>query len=116
MSESEATFWYHYIFLAILVPIGLIVLIKVLLGYKVTTIGKGHIEVTYPVRFKKENHMIKDITQWKEETIKTASGVYNQLEVNFNDNKKLTLSKQEHNAYDRILSYLSKKVAKKRIK
>ncbi|MGK7391460.1 MAG: hypothetical protein ACNS60_13980 [Candidatus Cyclobacteriaceae bacterium M2_1C_046] len=115
ISQSEAIYWYHYLFLATLIPIGLIVLIKVLIGYKITIIGKSQIEVSYPVRLKKESYPVKDIIQWREEIIKTVSGVYKQLEIYFSNDKKLTLSKQEHSNYDRIISYLSKKAAKKRI-
>ena len=116
MSNAEAIYWYHYLFLVILIPIGTVVLVKVLLGYKITTIQKGKIETSYPVKFKRESYLLREIEQWREETIKTASGVYQQLEILFNNNKKLTIGKQEHTNYERIKNYLSKKASKKRVK
>lgn len=116
INNSKVIYWYHYLFLAVLISIGLIVLLKVLWGYRITTIGKGRIEVRYPVKFSRLIYPIKDIREWKEETIKTPSGKYQQVEIYFLDKKKITLGRQEHTEYDSVLKYLIKKVGKKKVK
>ena len=116
ISNSENIYWYHYLFLAILIPTGLAVLIKTLFSYKTTSIGKGKIAIHHPVKLKKKEYDIKDITQWREVTINTASGLYQQLEINFVNNDRLTLGKQEHSNYDKVIAYLQQKASRKKIK
>lgn len=115
IKNSAVAYWYHYLFLAILLPLGIGLLIKMIISYKVVLIGKGKMHVRYPARFSQKTHRINNIKQWQEVRIKAVSGVYQQLEITFNDNNKLTLSKQEHTFYDQVLSYLHQKAAKKKI-
>lgn len=115
MKNSEVVYWYHYLFLIILLPAGIGLLIKIIISYKIISIGKGKIHVKYPARFSQKTHSINNIKQWQEVKIKTVSDIYKQLEIIFNDNNKLTLSKQEHTLYDQVLSYLHQKAAKKKI-
>jgi hypothetical protein len=115
IKNSDVVYWYHYLFLAILLPVGVGLLIKMILSYKIITIGKGKMHVKFPARFSQKNYSINNIKQWQEVKIKTVSGLYQQLEIIFNDNDKLTLSKQEHTFYDQVMTYLHQKVAKKKI-
>lgn len=116
IDRSEVVYWYHYLFLIILIPIGVLVLAKVLWGYKITKFGKGEVAVRFPVRFKAYTQPMKQINSWQEEVIKTASGKYEQTEIIFENGKKLTLGKQEHSNYEKVINYLKKKAGKKQIK
>lgn len=113
--NSNEIYWYHYIFLLILIPVGIGVLIKTILNYKITRIGKGKIDIKIPARLKNKSYSLKDIKQWQEVTIRTATGIYQQLEIVFLNDDKLTLGRQEHSAYDQIIKYLQQKSGKKRI-
>ena len=115
MNDSETVYWYHYVFLVILVPTGVGLLFKVVFSYKILSFGKGRIHVKFPARFKERDYAVADILRWQEVRIKTISGVYQQLEISFNEDDKLTLSKQEHTFYDQVHQYLQQKAGKKKI-
>lgn len=113
--ESEDIFWYHYVFLTILVPIALGVLIKTAFNYKITIIAKNKIQVKKPLALSERSYQIRDIKSWEELKIKTASGIYLQLEISFENGDKLSLGKQEHTEYEKIKKYLSQKAGKKKL-
>lgn len=115
MKNSEVDYWYHYLFLAVLLSAGIGLLIKMIVSYKIISIGKGKLNVNYPARFNQKSYSINNIKQWQEVRIKTISGLYQQLEILFNNNEKLTVSRQEHTFYDQIMSYLHQKAPKKKI-
>ena len=108
--------WYHYLVLGIFGPVGLAVLAKTALGYKVVSIGKGMAEVHYPIRFARKRYDFKNLAYWKEITIKTASGPFNQLEICFEGEKYVKLGKQENTAYLEVANYMRKKHPKKKAK
>lgn len=116
MGRSEIIYWYHYIFLGVLIPTELGVFIKMIFNYKVLRISKGKFELTRPALFSKKQFLIKDISMWKEVVIKTASGVYQQLEVYFEEKQKFTLGKQEHTNYEKVVGYLKQKAPKRQLK
>lgn len=106
--------WYHYVLLIVFLPIGLGLLFRLLLGYRVVKVGKEKIDVNFPSRFKSTTYKLKDIKNWKETQVKTVSGVFRELEIHFEDGRKITSSFQEHANYDKLKKYLSKKCAKLR--
>ena len=112
--EQGSIVWYHYLVIIVLTPIALGVFLKTILGYKVVSIGKDQAKVDYPFRFSKLQYSFKDLKYWKETTIKTASGPFNQLEIHFENNKSIKLGKQENSNYVQVINYLKKKHIKKR--
>lgn len=105
--------WYHYILLFIFAPIGLGLFFRMIFKYKIVRIGKGIITIMIPTRFLEKSYQLDDIKHWKETSIKTAGGNYKELEILFDDQKRLNLSMQEHGEYGKVIIYLKKKVAKK---
>ncbi len=108
--------WYKYVLAIVLLPLGLAVLIRMLWSYKTIRIGKGKIHVHYPVRMKHTEFVIREIIFWKEETIKTASGTYRELQIKHSVNQTLDISMQEHSKYKETLKYLKSKCANKQIR
>ncbi|MEO1051169.1 MAG: hypothetical protein AAFX87_11110 [Bacteroidota bacterium] len=106
--------WYHVAGTVILGPIALGVTVRTLVGYKIVTISKEKVKINYKFRFSKKQLNLKDLELWKETTIKTLSAPYKELEMKFNNGKKLKLSMQEHTDYKKVVNYLNKKCAKKR--
>lgn len=106
--------WYHFAVVGVLAPFGLAVLAKTILGYKVVRIVKEKVVVHYPFRFSRSVFAFKSLKNWQETTIKTASGPFNQLEIRFAEGT-IKLGKQENTNYGRVLGYLTRKHAKKRI-
>lgn len=113
MMNSGRLVWYQFLAAIILGPVALGLLAKVILGYKIVSIGKERIEIKHPTRFSSKTYSLKEIDTWKETEVKTATGVYQELEVLFNNKKKLNLSYQEHTDYPAVIKYLKKKCARK---
>lgn len=113
MLNANTIAWYQYAVVIILFPLALGLAAKVILGYKIIEIGKEKLDITFPTRFKKETYRIKDIDYWKETKVKTATGTYKEVEIQFENKKKLALSYQEHTDYPKVIQYLKKKCAKK---
>jgi len=113
--SGEAMLWYHYALAVIFFPIGMGLLFRLLLGYRIVKISKGRFDVNYPSRFSKKTYKINDLDKWKEVEVKTATGTYKEVELHFNDKKKLSFSMQEHTDYPKLKNYLSKKCAKLRV-
>ena len=96
-------------------PIGLVVLIKVLLGWKIVRIGKDKLEINFPFKFSRKKLDGKEIMGWKKNTIKTFGGVYEEIICEFNSGDSFTLSRQEHTEFDKTLKYMSKKYKKQKV-
>ncbi len=115
MLSGKTILWYHYSLAIIFFPIGLGLLFRMLLGYRIIRVGKEKIEVHFPSKFTTRTYKLKDISQWKETAVKTVSGTFKEVEVLFNDRKKITVSIQEHTDYKPLLKYLQKKCAKLKV-
>lgn len=115
MLSGKTILWYHYTLAIIFFPIGLGLLFRMLLGYRIIRVGKEKIEVHFPSKFTTRTYKLKDISQWKETAVKTVSGTFKEVEVLFNDRKKITVSIQEHTDYKPLLKYLQKKCAKLKV-
>ena len=106
--------WYHMATTALLGPLGLGLLFRIIFKYKIVSIGKESIIINFPTRFKSKNYSIKEVKMWHETAIKTAGGKYMEVEILFDDMKKLNLSMQEHTNYSNVIKYMNKKIAKKK--
>jgi hypothetical protein len=105
----------NLLLMAVLTPIGIGILIKILVGYRIIAIGKNKINIRFPLRFINYDVRLNEISKWKETRIKTFSSWYHELEIQSSSGKKIKLSKQEHTEYDRVLNYLGKKCRNKKI-
>jgi len=115
MALMRGAFWYTYVIIALLVPIAILVIIKIFLRYQIIRMGNNQIELHFPVLGKKHHYSLKDITSWTENVVKTGrNSVYKELEIRFEDNKKLSFGHKEQTGYDRMVSYLTQKVNKKK--
>ena len=103
----------QYVIMLVTGSLGLGLLARIILGYRIVSIGKSKIEVRYPTRFKTLNYKLQNILHCRERKVKTASGTFKELEVQFDDKKKLMLSYQEHTDYPKVISYLRQKCPKK---
>jgi hypothetical protein len=113
MLTEQSYEWYRYAMTVVFGPLGLGLLFRSIFSYKVARFGKGAIEINYPTRWKKVVHQINDIKHWRETKIKTMGGNYKELEIMFENSKKLNLSMQEHTNYPQVIKYLKAKSSKK---
>ncbi len=105
--------WYQYGAVIFFAPLGLGLLLRTIFSYKIVRIGKGEITVSFPTRFNSKAYKLNNIIHWGEQDIKTAGGKYMEMQILFDDKKKLYLSMQEHTNYSKVIQYLKKKCSKK---
>jgi hypothetical protein len=87
--------WYNLLIVGILLPIGLFVLYRIFIRYKVIRAGDNRIEVTYPVLKKTRAYTIKQVTGWRESIVKTGkNSVFKELEIVFDDHFRLALAQK----------------------
>ena len=107
--------WYLYLITTLTFSVGLVLLIRQVVSYKVISLGDGVVKVDYTLRFKSKAFKLKDLIFWKETIIKTKNAPFKQLELSF-ELVNLKLSIQENTNYEQIYKFLKKRVAKKMIK
>jgi len=115
MISGKTILWYHYTLGLIFFPVGLGLLFRLLLGYRVIKVAKGRFNINYPSRFSQKTYKLGEIDKWKETEVKTVSGTFKELEILFNDRKKIKVSIQEHTDYLQLRKYLTKKCAKLKV-
>jgi len=107
--------WYTYAILAALTPIGLFVLYKIFIRYKVVRLGNNQIVLSYPILRNTKSYPLESLDYWHEHVVKTGkNSVYKELEIKFKDGIKLTMGHKEHTEYPRMISYLVQKMPKKK--
>ena len=107
--------WYNYLIIALLVPIGLFVAYKIFIRYKVIRAGNNQIEINYPVLRRSEKYPLQSVLAWRENIVKTGkNSVYKQLEILFEDKKRISLGHKEHTEYPKLVQYLQHKIPKKK--
>jgi len=107
--------WYNYAVLAVLVPLGIVVFYKIFVRYKILKVGNNQIQIDYPMLNQSKIYPLEQIDQWIENKVKTGkNSEYKQLQVRFNDGKKLSVGHKEHTEYARMVQYLLQKVPKKK--
>ena len=99
---------------ALLVPIGTGLLLKMILGYRVVRAGKNKISVQFPFRRSQYSISLKDISRWDETQIKTMGTYYSEITIQDATGRKIKLSMQENTQYEKVLHYLNSKCKKKK--
>jgi hypothetical protein len=106
--------WYHYAVVALLTPIGLFVLYKIFIRYRVLRFGNNQIDINFPVLRIAKKYPIDQLEYWAEKQVKTGkTSVYKELELVFKDRKKENFGHKEFTEYNRIVQYLKQKASKK---
>ena len=115
LAVAPAPAWYNYLMVILLTPIGLFVLYKIFIRYKIIRLGNNRLELSYPVMRKHNVYSLQDIVAWKENVVKTGkNSVFRQLEIFLSDKQRISFGDKEHTEYDRVIQYLNQKVAKKK--
>lgn len=94
----------------------LLILVKMMAGYKFMSAGKDRVEIWLPFKGYRKTYAVKDILAWQEEEIKANKRVFQQIIIVFSDKASFTVSNHEHLGYDGLKRYLSKKIPKKKVK
>lgn len=108
--------WYNLAIAGILLPLGLFVLYRIFIRYKIIRAGDNRVEVVYPVFRKSHAYTIKHIVSWRESIVKTGkNSVFKELEIVFDKHFRLTIGQKEHTEYDKLVHYLQRKAPGKKV-
>ena len=101
---------------SLLTVVLLIILVKMMAGYRFVSVGKGKIEVRVPLKALKKTYGLEQVKAWQEETILANKRDFRQLTIVFDDRNSISLSNHEHTSYMELLKYLQGKLIKKKVK
>lgn len=105
--------FFNWLMTLIFLPLGLILLLRQLLNYKIISLGNEKVQVWYPLRFRTIRGNLKDMEYWEETIIQTKTGVFKQLDIKY-PQRTIKMSIQENTNYQEAVNYLKKKQARKR--
>jgi len=108
--------WFYLLACTIITVVLLMLLVKMLAGFRFISAGKDKIEVRLPLRGYKKAYQVKDILAWEEETITANKKEFRQVTVAFSDQQSISISNHEHESYKGFVEYLKKKAARKKVK
>ena len=109
-------FWFYLIACSIITLVILMLLVKMMAGYRFITAGRDQIIVKLPLRGYTKIYPIAQIIAWDEEIITANKRQFKQLTIAFTDKQSISVSNHEHEAYVDLVDYLSKKAGKQKVK
>jgi hypothetical protein len=113
--NGQLAAWYNYAVVVVLIPIGLFVLYRIFIRYKILRFGDNKIQIEYPVLRQLQKYPLNEIVAWRENKVKTSkNSEYKELQILFADKNKLSVGHKEHTEYHRMIQYLMQKAPKKR--
>jgi hypothetical protein len=106
-----------YLFSAsLLTVVLLIILVKMMAGFRFISAGKESLRVKLPLRGLNRNYDLQDVLAWEEEVIVTNKKEFRQMTIVFADQTSFSLSNHEHTNYPALFKYLNKKIPRKKLK
>ncbi|TFV97108.1 hypothetical protein E4S40_00165 [Algoriphagus kandeliae] len=108
--------WFYLVSATIITLVLLMLLVKMMAGFRFITAGKDHIVLKLPLRSFQKAYPISEILAWEEETVIANKKEFRQLTVAFSDQQSFSVSNHEHNSYTELVKYLRKKAPKKEVK
>lgn len=107
--------WYIQFGIAITLPLGAAMLLRIIWDYKIISFRKNRVEVKWPVRLKNKQYPLNEISEWKEEKVKTFGSTFRELTI-MSGKEKVKLSNQEFTNYPKAFQYMKKKAARKEVR
>lgn len=108
--------WFYLIACSLITLVILMLLVKMMAGWRFITAGKEHIVVKLPLRGMTKAYPVTEILAWEEETIVANKKEFKQVTIAFSDKNSISVSNHEHEAYTELVNYLRKKAGKQMIK
>ncbi len=112
VARGMATSW-MVIGLGVSAGVAVAVTIKTITGYQQLFVSKNKIEVMRIFGLGKRTRYFKDLTFWKETSVKTFSGQFKELDICFQDNKHVKLTLQENSNYDKVHNFMLRSYKRK---
>lgn len=114
--KGSFALWFYLIACSLITLVILMLLVKMMAGWRFITAGKDHIIVRLPLRRLTKAYPVSEILAWEEETILANKKEFRQVTVAFLDKNSISVSNHEHEAYTELVNYLRKKAGKQMIK
>ncbi|MCE2707820.1 MAG: hypothetical protein ACK5BR_00105 [Bacteroidota bacterium] len=108
--------WFYLLSSSLLTLVMLMLLIKMMAGWRFIFAGKDHILIKLPLRGSTRTYGVNQILAWEEETVLANKREFKQVTLVFQDHQSITASNHEHQAYSEFVAYLQKKAAKQAVK
>lgn len=108
--------WFYLVACTLITVVLLMLLVKMMAGWRFITAGKDHIIVKLPLRRMTKVYPTSEIMLWEEEIITANKREFKQVTVAFQDQNSISVSNHEHDAYAELVNYLKKKAPKQMIK
>lgn len=108
--------WFYLVACSIITLVILMLLVKMMAGWRFISAGKDHIVIKLPLRGSTKVYPVTAILAWEEETILANKREFKQVTVAFQDQNSISVSNHEHEAYIEFISYLKKKAPKQLVK
>ncbi|MDX5338092.1 MAG: hypothetical protein LPK25_03625 [Cyclobacteriaceae bacterium] len=108
--------WFYLVACSIVTLVLLMLLVKMMAGWRFISAGKDHIMIRLPLRRMTKIYPVSEILLWEEETVTANKREFKQVTIAFQDKQSISVSNHEHEAYAELLSYLKKKAPKQMIK
>jgi len=109
-------FWFYLIGCTLITVVLLMLMVKMMAGFKFISAGNNELVVRIPLKSLKATYALSSILGWQEEIIKANNRQFKQLNILFDRNTSFSVSNHEHERYDELVNYLQRKIPKKKIK
>jgi len=107
---------FYLISCSLLTVVILLILVKMMAGYKFISAGNERIDIRIPLKGLKKSYRLDQVLGWQEEKVMANKREFKQLSLLFDDKTSFSISNHEHLSYAELIKYLSKKIPKKRLK
>ncbi|GMQ26831.1 hypothetical protein Aoki45_35140 [Algoriphagus sp. oki45] len=108
--------WFYLVASSLITLVLLMLLVKMMAGWRFITAGKDQIVIRLPLRRSTKAYPVSEILAWEEETIIANKREFKQVTIAFQDHQSISVSNHEHEAYTDLINYLKKKAQKQMIK
>lgn len=105
--------WFYLTSTSLLTVVIVMLLVKMMAGYKYISAGKEKIILQFPLRKSVKSYDLTDVQVWEEEKVMANKREFRQLTLVFSDQTSFSISNHEHENYQDLLGYLHKKLGKK---
>lgn len=108
--------WFYLITSTLITLVLLMLLVKMMAGWRFISAGKEHIVIKLPLRGNTKAYPVSEILAWEEEVVTANKREFRQVTIAFQDKQSISISNHEHEAYTEFVNYLKKKAQKQQIK
>ncbi|EKB49073.1 hypothetical protein [Cecembia lonarensis] len=106
---------FYLISAVILTFVIIMLMVKMMAGYKFIAAGKDKITTRVPLKGFAKSYELDQVMVWDEDKVISNKREFKQLTIAFDDQLSFTISNHEHVNYDEFVNYLLKKLPQKKV-